>query len=78
MVAAEPDDRNAGAVPYLRAFALTLGGHYLLRAAAAEGCGGPRAALAAFHVRLMLPQVVALCDAACEGVEPLHALDFDA
>ena len=37
MAAAEANDRFAGATPYLRAFALTLGGHYLLRAAAAEG-----------------------------------------
>ena len=35
MAAAEPDDRFAGAVPYLRAFALTLGGHYLQAAAQA-------------------------------------------
>ena len=40
MAAAEPNDRFAGAVPYLRAFALTLGGHYLLRAALAEGEAG--------------------------------------
>ena len=39
MAAAEPNDRFAGAVPYLRAFALTLGGHYLLKAALAEGDG---------------------------------------
>ena len=67
MAAAEPNDRFAGAVPYLRAFALTLGGHYLLKAALAEGEDGPRAALAAFHIRQLLPQVAALCDAACEA-----------
>ncbi|HET9068264.1 MAG TPA: acyl-CoA dehydrogenase family protein [Amaricoccus sp.] len=74
MAAAEANDRAAGAVPYLRAFALTLGGWHLLRAAAAEGKeAGPRAALAAFHVRQMLPQVGALCDAAVEGAAPLYA-----
>ena len=73
MAAAEPNDRFAGAVPYLRAFALTLGGHYLLKAAAAEAEDGPRAALAAFHIRQLLPQVPALCDAACEGAAPLYA-----
>ena len=36
MAAAEPTDRIAGAVPYLRAFALTLGGHYLAKGGAAE------------------------------------------
>jgi alkylation response protein AidB-like acyl-CoA dehydrogenase len=76
MTSAEANDRFAGAVPYLRAFALTLGGHYLLKAAAAEPEPGPRAALAAFHVRQMLPQVAALCDAACEGAAPLYALDL--
>ena len=55
MAAAEPDDRFAGATPYLRAFALTLGGHYLLRAALADA---PAArALAAFHIRQLLPDV---------------------
>ena len=39
MLAAEANDRFAGATPYLRAFALTLGGHYLLKAALAEGGG---------------------------------------
>jgi alkylation response protein AidB-like acyl-CoA dehydrogenase len=76
MVAAETNDRFAGATPYLRAFALVLGGHYLLKAAAAEGRGGARAALAAFHVRQVLPQVSALCAAACEGAAALYAIDL--
>ncbi len=83
MVAAGINDRFAGATPYLRAFALTLGGHYLLKAAAAEARQAgddddddvrPRAALAAFHLRQMLPQVPALCAAATEGAAPLYAL----
>lgn len=74
MLAAEANDRSAGATPYLRAFALALGGHYLLRAALAEGPGGARAALAAFHLRQLLPQVAALCDAAGEGAAGLNAL----
>jgi hypothetical protein len=76
MAAAEPADRFAGAAPYLRAFALTLGGHYLLKAALAEGEAGPRMALAAFHIRRLLPQVPALCDAACDGAATLYALDL--
>jgi hypothetical protein len=75
MVAAATNDRFAGAAPYLRAFALTLGGHYLLKAALADGA---REALAAFHLRQMLPQVGALCDAACEGAAPLYACDLGA
>ncbi len=77
MASAEMNDRFAGAVPYLRAFALTLGGHYLLKAAAAEGVeDGPRAAMAAFHIRQLLPQAIALCDAACEGAAPLYAIEL--
>ena len=73
MVESRPNDRFAGATPYLRAFALTLGGHYLLRGALAEGEGGPREALAAFYIRQLLPEVAALCEAACEGAAPLYA-----
>ncbi|MFO1144479.1 MAG: acyl-CoA dehydrogenase [Amaricoccus sp.] len=76
MAAADPDDRFAGAVPFLRAFALTLGGHYLLKAALAEGEGGPRGALASFHVHALLPQVAGLCEAATAGAAGLQALDL--
>jgi hypothetical protein len=73
MAAAAPADRFAGAVPYLRGFALTLGGHYLLRAALAEGDAGPRAALADVHLRHLLPQVAGHCEAATGGVATLYA-----
>ncbi len=73
MVAADANDRFAGAVPFLRAFALTLGGHYLLKAALAEPAREP---LAAFHIRQLMPQTGALCDAACEGAAPLYAVEL--
>jgi alkylation response protein AidB-like acyl-CoA dehydrogenase len=76
MSAADPRDRFAGATPYLRGFALTLGGHYLLRAALAAGGEGPRAALAEFHLRQVLPQVFALCEAATAGADTLYACDL--
>jgi hypothetical protein len=76
MLQATANDRNAGATLYLRAFALVLGARHLVRAAAAAGDAGPRAALAAFHLRQMLPQVPALCAAAREGAAPLYALDL--
>jgi acyl-CoA dehydrogenase len=76
MVAAESNDRFAGAAPYLRAFALSLGGHYLLKAALAEGETGPRAALAGFHIRQLLPEATARCEAACQGAAPLYACTF--
>jgi len=70
MLAAAPNDRFAGAVPYLRAFALALGGHYLARAAAADPA---RAPLAAFHAAHLLPEVAALCDAARSGAGAVYA-----
>jgi hypothetical protein len=70
MLKADMNDRFAGAVPYLRAFALALGGHYLLRAAQADA---KRMPLAAFHIRQLMAQVGPLCAAACEGAAPLYA-----
>ena len=69
MLASEPNDRFAGATRYLRAFALVLGGHYLLRAGLADEARMP---LARFQVRQLLPEVAALCEAACEGAGALE------
>jgi len=71
MVAAEPNDRFAGATRYLRAFAYVLGGHYLVKAGAADDARMP---LARFFVRHMLPEVHGLCAGACEGAEVLYEL----
>jgi hypothetical protein len=76
MLAAAPNDRFAGADPYLRAFALTLGAKHLLVAAAAAGGAGPRAALAAFHIERLLPQAEGLCAAARAGAAGLYALEL--
>ena len=62
--------------PYLRAFALTLGGHYLLKAAAAEADDGPRARSPPSTSASCCRRSAALCDAACEGAAPLYALDL--
>ncbi|PCJ76235.1 MAG: acyl-CoA dehydrogenase [Rhodobacteraceae bacterium] len=75
MVDAPMNDRFAGAAPYLRAFALALGGHYLLKAAMADAARMP---LARFHIRQIMQQVDALCCAAREGAAGLYALDADA
>ena len=69
------NDRFAGSVPYLRAWATLLGGAYLARAAAAEDGWRP---LAAFHMAHLLPQVAALTAAATAGAAPLYALDAEA
>jgi len=72
ILGAELNDRFAGAVPFLRAFALVLGGHYLLRAGLADA---DRISLARFAIRRMLPEVAALCAEAGAGAGDLYALD---
>ncbi|QEU10228.1 acyl-CoA dehydrogenase [Paracoccus yeei] len=66
-----PEDRFAGAVPYLMAFARVLGAHYHLRAAVE---GGP-ATLARVHVNRILPQFCADLAAVRAGGADLGALD---
>ena len=75
MVDAQMNDRFAGAAPFLRAFALALGGHYLLKAAMVDA---DRMPLARFHIRQTMQQVDALCSAAREGASALYALDAEA
>ena len=70
MLGAEMNDRAAGAQPYLRAFALVLGGHYLLKGAAIDDSRKP---LADFHLRQPMAAVAGLCAAACQGAAPLYA-----
>ncbi len=72
------NDRFAGAVPYLRAFALVLGGHYLLKAALAEGCSGPRTELARFFIRQQMIHYDAFCAQAREGKRSLYAFSAEA
>lgn len=78
LVAQEMQDRFAGAVPYLRAFARILGAHYHLRAAVAEGGAGPRTDLARVYIRRLLPQYAAALEEAREGAEGLFALTPEA
>lgn len=67
-------DRFAGAVPYLMAFARVLGAHYHLKAAVSEGGTGPRTALAAVYIRRLLPAYAAHLAEAREGAAGLYAL----
>ena len=64
-------DRFAGAVPYLRAFALILGADAHLRAAQADP---RRAALARIAIRRLLPDHISLLAQAREGASDLYAL----
>ena len=82
LLSQEMRDRFAGAVPYLRAFARVLGGHYHLKAALAEaeaegGGEGPRRHLAAFYIGRMLPEHQGLLAQARAGAEGLYALSLD-
>jgi hypothetical protein len=77
LVSQDHQDRFAGAVPYLRAFARVLGAHYHLKAAIAEGAKGPRTALAAVYIRRLLPQHAAAIAEAKEGAAGLYALTVD-
>ncbi|MEO0388166.1 MAG: acyl-CoA dehydrogenase [Pseudomonadota bacterium] len=77
MLSADLQDRFAGAQPYLRAFGLVLGGHYLLKAALADS-GAERRPLAQFMIRQILPEVQALAAAAQAGAGDLYALDAEA
>ncbi len=70
-------DRFAGAVPYLRAFARVLGGHMHLTAALADAEGGPREKLARFYIQRLLPEHVGLLAHAQAGADALFALSAD-
>lgn len=71
MVARPLNDRFAGAVPYLRAFARVLGADAHLRAAIADPA---RLALARVMIRRLLPEHAALLSAARDGAEGLYAV----
>ncbi|WP_380054868.1 acyl-CoA dehydrogenase [Falsihalocynthiibacter sp. SS001] len=71
------NDRFAGAVPYLRAFALVWGSHAQLMAAVAEGGEGPRTRLARFFVKRLLPEHGALLAHVREGRGDLMAISAE-
>ena len=75
LVAQSADDRNAGAVAYLRAFARVLGGHYHLKAALADAARLPLARIA---IRRLLPEHAALLAQLREGAADLYALTPEA
>ncbi|MEM9785779.1 MAG: acyl-CoA dehydrogenase C-terminal domain-containing protein, partial [Pseudomonadota bacterium] len=69
------NDRFAGAVPYLRAFARVLGGHVHLAAAMAGD--EARQKLATFYIKRLLPEHVGLLAHAREGADDLMAITAD-
>ncbi len=75
LVAQDMDNRFAGAVPYLRAFARVLGGHYHL-VAALQG-DEARKRLATFYIKRLLPEHAALLAHVREGADDLMAISID-
>ncbi len=71
------NDRFAGAVPFLRAFARVLGAHYHLKSAVAEGGTGPRTRLARFYIKRLLPEHGALLAHVREGAGDLYAVSVE-
>ncbi|SOB93437.1 hypothetical protein SAMN05877809_101695 [Rhodobacter sp. JA431] len=71
LIAQGTQDRFAGAVPYLRAFARVLGAHYHLKAALVDEV---RAKLAAVYIRRILPQAEADLASVRAGAVDLYAL----
>ncbi|MEL7175447.1 MAG: acyl-CoA dehydrogenase [Pseudomonadota bacterium] len=70
------NERFAGAVPFLHAFARVLGGHYHLQAALADK-GGPREKLARFYIKRLLPEHAGLLIHARAGAAELYDLSVD-
>ena len=71
------NQRFAGAVPFLQAFARVMGGYVHLSAAIAEGGTGPRSKLAKFFITRLLPEHAALLIHAAAGADDLYALSPD-
>jgi alkylation response protein AidB-like acyl-CoA dehydrogenase len=74
---ADPDDAAAGATPYLRMFATTVGGFLLARSALAAKAAGDRLAearlaSARFYAAQLLPPASALLPAVTAGCAPLR------
>ncbi|SMO53691.1 acyl-CoA dehydrogenase [Ruegeria faecimaris] len=68
--------RFSGAVPYLKAFARVLGGHYHLKAALAEP-NGTRFKLARFYINALLPEFSGLLVQAQNGADDVFALSAE-
>jgi acyl-CoA dehydrogenase len=74
LLALPMNDRFAGALPFLRAFARVLGAHFHLRAAAAPAARPADVALAEVYILRLLPEADAALAAALAGAGALYAL----
>jgi len=75
LVAQDVQSRFAGAVPYLRAFARVLGGHYHLLAAI--NGDATRKRLATFYITAILPEHTGLLAQVRSGAQDLMAITID-
>jgi acyl-CoA dehydrogenase len=76
-LAGDLNQRFAGAVPYLRAFARILGGHLHLTAALADSTAGKREKLARFYIKRLMPEYIGLLSHAQSGAEDLYAISVE-
>ncbi len=78
MVAQEDmNARFAGALPFAKAFARVLGGHFHLIGAVAMDGVGPRAELARYYISQLLPETQGFLAQATAGPDPLYALSLE-
>ncbi len=75
LIAQALQDRFAGSVAYLRAFALVLSGHYHLKAAMADAA---RAPLARVAIKRLMPEYAALLQQVAEGAAGLYEVTPEA
>jgi alkylation response protein AidB-like acyl-CoA dehydrogenase len=71
------NQRFAGSVPFLMAFARVLGGHFHLSAALSETKEGPRTKLARFYINRLMPEHIGLLAHATAGADDLYAITAD-
>lgn len=74
------NDRFAGSVPFLMAYARVLGAYFHLKAACAETAEsgeGARVKLARFYINRLLPEHEALLKHAMQGADDLYALNLE-
>ena len=71
------NDRFAGSVSFLKAFARVLGGHYHLKAALVTPDQGPNCKLARFYMNALLGEYIGLLQQARQGAADLYAFSFE-
>jgi hypothetical protein len=67
------NERYAGATPFLRAFGLILGAHYLLKGAI-KSKDTQRIELAQFYIEHILPESASAIKSSCRGSQAIYAV----